>query len=126
MILGDVGNFTSRHGVTSPKTSNVQRHRCDELKVSRLIKPVVPRHPIYRYRTLYSIRRVQYLCGSQSSVSFFSSFSENFEILRKATVTCFVSVCPHAWKNSAHTARILTKYDILAFFNNLPRKFEFH
>ena len=40
---------------------------------------------------------------------------------------CFgMSVCPSAWNNSTPTGRILTKFDIWAFFANLSRKFKFH
>ena len=33
---------------------------------------------------------------------------------------------PSAWNNSAPTGRILIRFDILAFFENLSRKFMFH
>jgi len=35
-------------------------------------------------------------------------------------------VCPSAWNNSAPTARILVKTDILELFEYLPVKFKFH
>jgi len=36
------------------------------------------------------------------------------------------SARPPAWNNSAPTGRILTKFDIWVFFENLSRKFKFH
>jgi hypothetical protein len=49
--------------------------------------------------------------------------SKNWE---KAAASFVTSVCPSAWKNSAPTRRIFTKFCILIFFENLSRKFEFH
>jgi hypothetical protein len=37
-----------------------------------------------------------------------------------------VSVCPSAWNNSASTGRIVMKFYISGFFENLSRKFKFH
>jgi hypothetical protein len=44
---------------------------------------------------------------------------------QKATIS-FMSVRPSAWNNSAPTGRIFIKFDILAFFEYLSRKFKFH
>jgi len=48
-----------------------------------------------------------------------------FTRLRKATISCVMSVRPSAWKNLAPTGRILMKFDISAFFENLSRKSKF-
>ena len=37
-----------------------------------------------------------------------------------------LSVRPSAWNNSATTARILTKFDLSIFFENLSPRFKFH
>jgi hypothetical protein len=52
---------------------------------------------------------------------------------RKATISFIMCVClifsssfhPSAWNHSTPTRRILIKFDILLFFENLLRKFEF-
>jgi len=47
--------------------------------------------------------------------------------LRKATHSFLLSVRPSAWNNSAHTGRIVMKIlNLIFFFENLQRKFEFH
>jgi hypothetical protein len=47
-------------------------------------------------------------------------------ILRKATISFVMSICPSAWNNSAPTGRILMKLDVWGFFKNLSRKLKFH
>jgi len=37
-----------------------------------------------------------------------------------------MSVRQSAWNNSAHTGRILIKFDIWVFFEKLSRKFKFY
>ena len=57
-----------------------------------------------------------------------------FTRFRKATISFVMSLCvsvrllacPSAWSNSALTERILMKFDISAFFENLWRKFKFY
>jgi hypothetical protein len=46
--------------------------------------------------------------------------------LRKATIGFVMSVRSSALNNSAPTEWILKKFDISAFFENLPRKFKFN
>jgi hypothetical protein len=53
------------------------------------------------------------------------SVSGAFTKLRKATVS-FLSVRPSAWNSSTPIGRILTKLDILAFFENISRNLKFH
>ena len=49
---------------------------------------------------------------------------------KKATVSFvmagWMSVRPSEWNDSALTERILMKFDIRVFFENLSRKFNFH
>jgi len=42
-----------------------------------------------------------------------------FEKLGNATISYVMSVCPSAWNNSVPTGRILMKFDIWAFSENL-------
>jgi len=53
-----------------------------------------------------------------------------FSKLQKVTISFIMSVRPSvrlcAFNNSAPTARILMKFDIWAFFENLWRKFKFN
>jgi hypothetical protein len=49
-----------------------------------------------------------------------------FPKLRKATVSFVMSVWQFAWNNSAPNGRILMKFDIWAFFENLSVHFKFH
>jgi hypothetical protein len=50
-----------------------------------------------------------------------------FAKLRKRLLTSScLSVCPSAWNNAAPTGRVLMKFDIWGFFENLSRKFKFH
>jgi hypothetical protein len=49
-----------------------------------------------------------------------------FAELRKATVGFVTSVRPSEWNDSASTERILIKYYIWVFFENLSRKFNFY
>ena len=53
-------------------------------------------------------------------------FLGGFSKLRKATISFVMSVCPSALNNSTPTTRILIKFGIYAFFENLSRKFKFH
>ena len=46
--------------------------------------------------------------------------------LRKAIISCVMSVCPSELNNSASTERNFTKFGVLIFFENLSRKFKFH
>jgi hypothetical protein len=50
--------------------------------------------------------------------------SENCE--NRLLVTLCMSVCPSAWNNHAPTGQIFMKLDTGLFFENLPRKFNFH
>jgi len=49
-----------------------------------------------------------------------------FAILRKATVSFVMSVCPFAWNTSSPTGRIFMKFDIWVFFENLSGNLRFH
>jgi len=46
--------------------------------------------------------------------------------LRKAIISYIMSVCKSAWNNSASTERIVIKFGILVFFENLSRNYKFH
>ena len=50
-------------------------------------------------------------------------FLGGFAILRKATVSFLMSLCPSEWNSSAPNGRIFMKFDIREFFENLSRKF---
>jgi hypothetical protein len=56
-------------------------------------------------------------------------FLIDFAKFRKGTIDFVTpvspSICPHG-KNSSPNARILIKFDIWVFFQNMPRKFNFH
>ena len=49
-----------------------------------------------------------------------------FAKFRKDTVSFIVSVCLSWWNNSAPTGRIIIKFYIPFFFENLLRKAKFH
>jgi len=46
--------------------------------------------------------------------------------LRRATISCLVSVRPSTWDKSAPTGRSFMKFDIRRFFGNLSRSFKIH
>jgi DNA invertase Pin-like site-specific DNA recombinase len=56
------------------------------------------------------------------NLPFLAAFAE----VRKANISFVMSACPSEWNNSTTSGRILMKLDILAFFENLSRKFEFY
>ena len=58
------------------------------------------------------------LCGQ--SIKFLGAF----EKLWKVTISFDISVRPSDWNNSSPTGRIIIKFDIRAFFQNLYRKFK--
>ena len=66
------------------------------------------------------------LCNTSVSYLYFSGA---LAVFRKAIIT-FMSVCPSvrpsALNNLSPTGRILMKFDIWVFFENLFRKFKFH
>jgi len=49
-----------------------------------------------------------------------------FAKLGKATVSFAMSIRPPKWNNTAPTGLIILKSDILVFFKNMSRKFNFH
>jgi hypothetical protein len=49
-----------------------------------------------------------------------------FAKLRKACTSFAISVCLSAWNNSAPSGRIIMKFDIWVFFENMSRTFKFH
>jgi len=56
-------------------------------------------------------------------MKFLNIFLGAFANFRKAAMH---HVCPFAWRNSASTGRIFTKFDIWVFFETLARKWNFH
>ena len=48
------------------------------------------------------------------------------KILKSFVMSICTSFRPHAWNNSSLTGRILSKFDIWVFFENLSRKSKFH
>jgi len=48
-----------------------------------------------------------------------------FAKLWEATISFVTSVCPSAWNNSTPTGRIYIEFEILVFFENMPRKSKF-
>jgi hypothetical protein len=62
----------------------------------------------------------------RNEVTALKSILGAFAKLRKATISFVMSVRPSAWNNTTSTGRILIKFDILVFVENLSRKFKFH
>jgi len=57
----------------------------------------------------------------------FSLFLGAFEKLRRATISFVMSARPSSALNySGPTGQIFMKFDIWVFFENMPRKFNFH
>ena len=60
----------------------------------------------------------------------FWQFLGAFVKLKEATIDFVMSVCPSvclfAWNNPAPTGRIIMKFCISVFFENLPIKLQFH
>jgi len=54
------------------------------------------------------------------------TFLDAFAKLRKATVCFVVSVRLYTWNNSAPSRRILIKFYISGFFEDMYRTFKFH
>jgi hypothetical protein len=54
------------------------------------------------------------------------AFLGAFAKLRKATLSFVMFVRLSAWNNSTPIGRILIKFDIQVFFENLLREFKFH
>jgi len=74
--------------------------------------------------------KMLYFVGAQrgQKLTLTYRFLGAFAKLRKATISCVVSVSvrPSVWKNSAPSRRIFMKIDISVFFESLSRKFNFH
>ena len=53
-------------------------------------------------------------------------FLRRVRSIAKSDYSFVMPVRPSSWNNSAPTGRILMKFDIWVFFENLSRKFKFH
>jgi hypothetical protein len=66
----------------------------------------------------------------QRSVEFiksvFALFLGSFAKLRIVTISFGMFVCLSAWNNSASIGRIVMKFNVGGFFENLSRKFKIH
>jgi hypothetical protein len=62
------------------------------------------------------------LATSNDSVNITDRFSSTFAKSRKAIIRFVMPLCPSAWKSSAPTGRIIMKFDVRVFFENLSRK----
>jgi len=58
-------------------------------------------------------------------IQIYSPFDASFEKFQKGNVGFVISVRLSAWNNSAPAGRILFKFDIWVFSENLSRKFKF-
>jgi hypothetical protein len=95
----ELGHLLTRFGLTHPEISSMVSPGSFCLLVCSTV--------------IYRIHKSQPLLGA-------------FAKLRKATISFVMSVCLSEWKNSALFSRILMKFDVSVFLENLSRKYKFH
>jgi hypothetical protein len=102
------------HRTTLPSTLRI--NNTNSLKTSVYVPP----HLTFNNSALPTQCIYEFLYGSENKLRLFPNtaltawFLGAFAKLRKATISFVMSVrpCPSAWNNSAHTGRIIMKFDI--------------